>query len=184
MSAERVHELLERLGNLLRGEARAIDGPAGLQPVHVQALAFLARANRYSDTPAAVADFLGLTKGTVSQTLAVLLERDLVRRQPDAKDRRKVHLQPTAKGRRLLQRLPPEPLVQGLAATGDANALAAMLDRLLAAMLRARGGRTFGVCRTCRHFRALDRGFQCGLTGEPLLLEATGRICREHAAAD
>ena len=33
------------------------------------------KANRYSNTPQALADYLGLTKGTVSQTLLLLDRR-------------------------------------------------------------------------------------------------------------
>lgn len=180
VTVDRVYELLERLANLLRAEERSVGQQLGLQPVHLQALAYLARANRYSDSPNAVADWLGLTKGTVSQTLKVLLDRDLVQTNGDATDARRVHLRPTAKGRRALGRLPPAVLREALGDDDAADDLAASLERLLLAIQRSRGGRTFGVCRTCRHFRRDDDGFRCGLTMEPLSAEQTGRLCREH----
>jgi DNA-binding MarR family transcriptional regulator len=180
VSADRLHELLERLGNLLRAEARGTGGDPGLQPVQAQALAYLARCNRYSDSPAAVAEFLGLTKGTVSQTLAVLQQRGLVTTTDDPDDGRRVHLRLTAKGRRAVDRLASPPFAAAVAAVPRVADLVEQLEHLLVALQRARGGRTFGVCRTCRHFRTTGEGAQCGLTGEALAAEQTTRICREH----
>lgn len=181
VTAERIHELLERLGNLLRAEQRRLGAAHGLQPVHLQALAFLGRANRYSDSPIAVAEFLGVTKGTMSQTLAVLQERELVVADDDPADARRVRLRPTAKGKRLLAQLPGELLGDALPSAAATADLAEALTALLRAMQRGAGGRSFGVCRTCRHFRSEDSGARCGLTGEPLPAEQTERLCREHA---
>lgn len=180
VTAEPLHELLERLGHLLRAEQRRLGTAHGLQPVHLQALAYLARANRYSDSPIAAAEFLGVTKGTMSQTLRVLQERELVQADDDPADARRVRLRPTAKGRRLLAQLPSALLRDALPAAAAAQ-LAASLTELLRAMQRSADGRTFGVCRTCRHFRSEAGGARCGLTGEPLPVEQTERLCREHA---
>ena len=61
---------LERLTRLMR----AGEHEGGLNPAQWEALRYLARANRFSRTPAALADFLGTTRGTVSQTV-IALER-------------------------------------------------------------------------------------------------------------
>lgn len=180
VTAERVNELLERLANLLRAEERQLGKQLGLQPVQLQALAYLARANRYSDSPVAVADYLGLTKGTVSQTLAVLQQRQLVVASDDPADGRRVHLKPTAKGRRAVAMLPPAVLRAALGDGNEAQVLARSLEQVLVAIQRGRGGRTFGVCRTCRHFRGGSDGGHCGLTGEALAADQTERLCREH----
>src|SRR5436305_9438981 len=91
-------ELVERLGNLMRSELRKSGSDEALQPVHVQALVYLSKANRYSNTPQALADYLGLTKGTVSQTLLLLDRRGLIERFEDDIDRRVVRLRPPAAG--------------------------------------------------------------------------------------
>ena len=62
-------ELVERLGNLMRAKLRRVSAQMQLQPVHMQALLYLSQANRYSNTPQALTEYLGLTKGTVSQSL-------------------------------------------------------------------------------------------------------------------
>ena len=65
-------QLLERLAGLLRSESRKLLSEYGLQPVQFEALHYLSNCNRYSDTPMAVTEYLGQTKGSVSQTLKVL----------------------------------------------------------------------------------------------------------------
>lgn len=183
MDAVRLHDVLERLGNLLRAQEREAAARAGLLPVHLAALGYLARANRYSNTPAGLAEYLGLTKGTVSQSLLVLERRGYVRKQTDSNDRRVVRVELTARGRRALERAsPPAPVraaAEELGAAGTA-ALTTGLERLLRTMQRARGNRSFGVCRTCRFFLRGPDGFRCGLTQEPLSAEDSERICREH----
>ena len=178
--------LLECLGRLLAGELRARAGSRGLQLVHMQALAYLARANRYSNTPRALAEYLGLTKGTVSQTLLLLHRRGLVLRSEDPADRRLVRLRLSPRGQRLVLRAgDEEDLVHELEALPQAERDAAnrTLQRLLTGLQRRRGNLSFGECHTCRHFRREGAGFRCGLTGEPLDRAETLQICREHAWA-
>src|ERR1700674_5985038 len=100
-------ELVERLGNLMRTELRKSGGDEALQPVHLQALIYLSKANRYSNTPQALAEYLGLTKGTVSQTLLLLDRRGLIERFEDDIDRRGVRLRLSSAGERLLHERQP-----------------------------------------------------------------------------
>lgn len=185
-SADLLH-LLECLGRLLTGDLRAEAGDRDLQLVHLQALDYLRRANRYSNTPRALADYLGLTKGTVSQTLLLLHRRGLVLREVDPADRRVVRLQLSPRGRELVGRKgeggPWRRALQELPAAERAAAGGA-LTRLLTGLQRERGNLGFGECRTCRHFRREPHGFRCGLTGEPLQRAETLQICREHAWAE
>ncbi len=58
--AERIAELLDRVSRLAR-ELQFVDG---LNPAQWEALRFIARANRYSRSPGAFAEFIGTTKGT------------------------------------------------------------------------------------------------------------------------
>jgi hypothetical protein len=53
------------------------------------------------------------------------------------------------------------------------------LEEILVAMQRGNDNRSFGVCRSCSHFRRTLGGFQCGLTGEPLSAKDSTKICRE-----
>ncbi|NTX10783.1 winged helix-turn-helix transcriptional regulator [Myxococcus sp. CA051A] len=183
MAADRLYVLLERLGNLLRTEERAAGLPHGLQPVHLQALRYLQSCNRYSNTPAALTEYLGLTKGTVSQTLLLLEEKGLLRKQADTEDRRVIHLLLTEAGRAVLkQALPPELFKRALAGLpGDGAALDESLTELLRALQAANAQRSFGACGTCKHFQREGAGrFRCGLTQDPLSREDSQLLCREH----
>ena len=179
----RIASLIERLGNLLRAEER--NSGTGLMPVHVQMLSYLSVCNRYSDTPAAVTEFSGATKGTSSQSIAVLERKGFLRKRPDSADGRVVHLSLTAKGRRFVDNNFPPPEFSssvGEMKPADRETLTGLLTGLLVSLQRRNGGRMFGVCRTCRHFRkdALPGSHQCGLTLEPLSEDESTRICREH----
>lgn len=183
MDVVAIHNRLERLCNLLRVESRDSGGAAGLLPVQLEALHYLAQCNRYSDSVQAVADYLGQTKGTVSRTLAVLAQRGLIDKHVDPDDRRVVHLQINKAGRQVLRKaIPPAFLRKGATGLGDERAVQlqqALTDLLLAAQ-RARGGRSFGACYSCRFNELVEGRYRCGLTGEPLSLAETRLICREH----
>ncbi|MDV3239235.1 MAG: MarR family transcriptional regulator [Gammaproteobacteria bacterium] len=184
MNPPRILELIERLGNLLRTGQRRAGLEAGLQPVHLQVLGYLARCNRFSNTPAALTAYLGTTKGTVSQTLAVLERNGLVERRADPADGRSVRFHITRAGRAALRRLQAAPDWEAALRTLPAARRAAAesaLDQLLRALQHANGQRTFGVCRSCRHLQRQDKGWRCGLNGEALDADDTARICHEHA---
>ncbi|GBD32530.1 hypothetical protein HRbin33_01500 [bacterium HR33] len=183
MALDRLLELVERLGALLRSYGNRRTG--GLQPVHLLALHYLSRCNRYSNTPGALAAYLGATRGTTSQSLDVLEWRGLVRRTSDSQDGRVVRLHLTAQGRRLLDRERRRLLTQleqwERVRAQDLDTAEKVLEGLLRHLQRANNYRTFGLCRTCRHLLREGPGkFRCGLTLEPLTQAETGQICHEH----
>jgi MarR family transcriptional repressor of emrRAB len=184
MSTSRLSELIERLGGVLRARARRRGAELGLQPVHLQVLDYLARCNRFSNTPAALTAYLQATKGTVSQSLKLLEGRGLVSRQTDREDRRVVRLALTDAGR--------EALAAGAAGAGlaayvtglkpaEVAATEAVLEACLREMQRQQGFDGFGQCRSCRWLeRPAGDGYRCGLTGEPLQEVDTLKLCQEH----
>lgn len=179
MSTGELHDLIERLASLFRAEMRSTATEYGLKLAQVEALVYLSRANRYSDTAGGLADYLGVTKGTVSQTLKTLEHRGLVEKVVDEEDGRVVHVRPTAQACDLLGRAHPSAMLEGLApANRDATVVA--LRETLAGIQRSRGGRSFGQCRTCQLFEPRRSGGRCGLTGERLSLVDARALCREH----
>lgn len=182
MSEHSLSATLERLCNLLRTDVRQRALRHGLRPVHVEALLYLARCNRYSDTPQAVTEFLGSTKGTVSQTLKVLERKELLVKRPDADDGRVVRLRLTSTGRDLAEELAAGPLSPDALVTdsGRGERLSEDLRDLLGEMQRTAGHRSFGACRTCRYFRRDEAGYRCGLTHETLTAADSLLLCREH----
>ncbi|MBN8607181.1 MAG: MarR family transcriptional regulator [Caulobacterales bacterium] len=174
--------LLERLARLVR----AGDHAGGLAPAQWEALRYLARANRFSRTPAALADYLGATRGTVSQTLIALVGKGLVRKSESSRDRRSVELTLTSSGVALLEHEALKDLARDIDASGEADGLARGLESALHQALVRGGGRAFGVCRTCRHFRPGGRGAKagkphhCTLLDEPLADADANLVCFEH----
>lgn len=175
---DRTAELIERLANLMATELRLAAAGHGLLAVHAHVLHYLARCNRYSNTAGALASYLGLTKGTISQSLSVLERRGLIVRRDDPADRRVVRLELTPEGSETAAVLfPPAPwrLLDDEPEAADA------LEELLRTLQRHHGGRSFGVCSSCRHFlREPAGGFRCALTREPLDARDAAMICREH----
>jgi DNA-binding MarR family transcriptional regulator len=184
-TAAELLELVACLGRLLTGDARRRAGTLDLQPVHLQALLYLRDANRYSNTPQALAEYLGSTKGTVSQSLLLLYRKGLIERQADERDGRIVRLKLSAAGASLLREGASARQWRSALGTAQEDEIASAV-RVLAGVLtelqRQRGGRSFGVCSTCAHFRCEGaRSFRCGLTSEALSVADSRRICREHA---
>lgn len=177
--SKRARNLLERLLAVLHSDLRAAAGRADLYPIHLEILGYLSRCNRYSDTATALVSYLGVTKGTLSKSLKLLEGRGLIEAVPDGDDRRKRRLRLTPAGAALRRDLAADR--PGVAAGGAA--LEAALEQALRDLQRAAGGKTFGECRTCRHFEVAGRRFRCGLTGEALTADDSRRICLEHAAA-
>lgn len=180
MPSEHALHLIERISAVLRSELRASAASEGLEPVHVVALWYLSRANIFSNNPLAVGEFLGLTKGNMSQRLIVLETKGLLRKSPDAIDRRKVHLSLTPSGRAMLGRLYPP----GIWITDESPALEKALEAALRGIIAANQGKSFGVCRTCRFHEARKSGGYCKLLQVALSVKQAGQICQEHAPVD
>ncbi|WP_280371144.1 MarR family winged helix-turn-helix transcriptional regulator [Pseudomonas sp. BN411] len=182
MNMTDLFDLFERLTSLMRIWHREHPLLADLQPVQLSALEYLARCNHYSDTPLAVTEYLGLTKGTVSQSLKALEAKGLIEKRQDQQDKRSVHLELTPAARELLAAVtPPEFLANAVAEMGQD---AVDLERLLAGLLRTVQRQAdvpgFGLCKTCRFHQQRDGEPFCGLTQEPLARPSIELICREH----
>lgn len=185
MAESPLHALLLCLSRALQHEQRQAALGSGLLPVQWAILAYLRDANRYSNTPQALAEYLSLTKGTVSQSLKLMESRGWITRSGDTADRRIVRLALSAAGRSRLDLAADEAWSAAIAALPAADRATAehALRRLLAGWQQIRQGRTFGVCRSCRHFQPGDPEHRCGLTGEALSDEDSTRLCREHELA-
>lgn len=179
MTDDRTQVLVERLAHLLREELRAVATAHGLALAQLEVLRYLASANRFSDTVSALVDYLGATKGTLSQTVSALERKGLIARFPDAEDRRVQHCRMTEAGEEVVRASQATAVLRGVALDDD---LAERLEGLLRDLLRARGGRAFGVCSTCVHHRLTEQGRRCALLGVALTEEDVTRICAEHAS--
>jgi len=179
-----IYELIECMTTLIRSEERKRCTELGLQPVHFQVLNYLSRCNKYSNTPAAVANYLGITRGTVSQSLLILEKRAYIAKTQDTQDKRVVHLSLLPLGESILQQARPADLfntastiLQHIDTPADSVGI---FQQALTALQKANQSQSFGVCKTCRNFSEKDGGFFCQLTQEQLSTHESGQICQEH----
>lgn len=181
----KISNTINRLGRTLH----CLQFALGLNPAQWEALRFLSRANRYSRTPSALAEYLQTTKGTASQTLKCLEAKGYVRRVPVPEDRRAVRIDITDNGHAVLRRDPLQCLEAAAATLGpDLDAVTCGLARLAAALERTNEGKPFGLCGECTHFcknAAVDvegGPHRCGLTTDPLSAVDAAKICVNHQA--
>ena len=175
---------IRQLCGVLNALNRRLAAEHDLQPVHLDVLRYLARCNRYSNTPAAIGQYLQTTKGTVSQTINLLERNGFVAKLADANDRRVVRLKLLNKGTRLLKALDENNVVEQAADRLDSssrNSFQKTVAELLRAAQQINEHRPFGQCHTCRFFLRPSKGkYQCGVTGESLSEADSELICVEH----
>lgn len=175
---------MERLARLMR----AAEHDDGLNPAQWEALRFLGRANRFSNSPGALTRYLGATKGTISQTVNALVRKGFVDKAERAGERRSVALVLTKKGEAALAKDPWSQLAQAADGLGakTRRRLAKGLRELLQQELTRGQHPNFGHCATCRYFREAGRRGDpagphlCLLLDVPLSTADSQRICAEH----
>ena len=174
-----IRSLIIRLARLDAAETWG----ATLNPAQVAALDYLARANRFSRAPSHLADYLGTTRGTMSQTLKALARKGYLRECSSETDRRSISYELTESGRAVAARRGA--LVEAIEALpGEEQArLGDALSNLLRHQLRENGTRPFGVCRSCVHHRATRESAFCELLSLKLKLAEADQICHEQVAA-
>ncbi len=176
---------LERLSRLMRSGEHG----GSLNPAQWEALRYISRANRFSNSPGALTRFMGATKGTVSQTIKALERKGLIAKTQRVLERRSVCLGLTEQGVTLLGSDPAREFsatVAGLAAKTKRR-LAKGLRDLLEAEIARQKQPSFGICSTCRYHR--ERGHETSYGGPHacMLFEASlskveaGLICVEHS---
>ena len=177
-NTEAIASLVDRLSRL----AHSLQFALGLNPAQWNALRYLARANKYSTSPSVLADYLGTTKGTVSQTLIALETKGLIQRIRCDEDRRKVRLGLTEAGETMLGLDPLHQIEQASEEVplSDRDSLVAAMTTIVNGLCTHHEGPRFGVCGTCCHLDSSEdsKGTKwCGLTKDPLAAGELGQIC-------
>jgi DNA-binding MarR family transcriptional regulator len=176
MSARETAELLLLVGRLVQA-----DGYEGkLSPAQWMALRFFARANSFSRTPSAFAEFQATTRGTASQAIKALEAGGYLVRQRSKADGRSVTLRLTRKGREVVARDPFEALVRAVGSLDpqEQTAMREALHRVLATLAASGAHQHFGVCRDCAHFSAEMNAIpECLLFGAPIEPDDAVLLC-------
>ena len=174
-----VPELIARLARITHGDGFN----AGLTPAQWSALRYFARANQFSRTPSAFAEYHSTTRGTASQTTKSLVEQGYLVRMRSRADGRSVRLDLTDKAQTALANDPFELLVRAADAlsVGARGEVADALVRMLDDVSRERGKVQFGSCRSCEHLNGdrQDRksSYVCGRLDTPLTEAELEQLC-------
>jgi DNA-binding MarR family transcriptional regulator len=184
MSARETAELLLLVGRLVQAEGYHGE----LRPAQWMALRFFARANPFSRTPSAFAEFQATTRGTATQAIKALEAGGYLVRQRSEGDGRSVTLRLTDKGNEAVARDPFEVLVRAVGSL-DAEEQTAMhhaLHRVLTTVAASGAHRHFGVCQDCAYLggemccsstSATLPALKCLLFGVPIEPEDAGLLC-------
>lgn len=176
----KITTLLERLARIIQNDAYRLE----LKPTQWEALRFFNKANRFSASPSGLTGYLGITKGTVSQTINALERKGLIKKIPDGKDKRQVTIKTTAKGKKVLAEDPLES-IREISNDLDirlANNTEEGLTQILQALLEKGQGRPFEICNGCRHFQSHVKDgnpHRCGLLAVPLTENDSHAYCIE-----
>jgi DNA-binding MarR family transcriptional regulator len=178
MSTAHTHipELIIRLARLNAAETWVDD----LNPAQMSALGYLSLANQFSRAPSLVAEYLGTTRGTMSQTLKALERKGYVSEIRSEIDKRSISYDLTPEGAKTAAKFGA--LDKAIAAL-PVGARARIEDGLSAALLtlvETNGGREFGVCKTCQHHQQKNGAPYCGLLKVALEPQEAEQICQEH----
>jgi DNA-binding MarR family transcriptional regulator len=167
-------ERLERLARLIRSAGHA----QGLIPAQWDVLRYLARANAFSNAPAAAAQYLGATKGTISQTIMALVKKGLVQSAKRGSDQRSIALHLTTKGRECLALDPLAALAKNIEVLGGKTQrkFSKAVSELLLAESERQDHATFGVCTDCR-FLLHSKPPACTSFGAALNPETLHLLC-------
>ena len=184
MSARETAELLLQVGRLVQAEG--YDGE--LSPAQWMALRFFARANPFSRTPSAFAEFQATTRGTATQAIKALEAGGYLVRQPFKTDGRSVSLRLTSKGKKALARDPFEVLVRAvdLLDAKERTAMHHAMHQVLTTLAATGAHRCFGVCQDCMYLSeetrcdltsASSSAPECLLLGVPIEPEDVDLLC-------
>jgi len=180
---------LARLNLAMKSEAFAQAGRLGLSPTQGQILTQLDSA-KAPQTLSALARTLALSSPTVSDSVAALVEKGLVKKRPAPDDARKISLDVTAAGRRAAKAMGGGSEVL-LNAVGRLTRVerATMLDAVIKmiVMLQDQGKIPVSqMCVSCMHFRrdrhlGSEKPHHCALIDVPIAAEDFRIHCPEHA---
>lgn len=167
---------IERISALYRNLMRRFANDNGLQPVHLEIITYLNLCNHYSNTVQAISDYLGQTKGSISQSVTLLEENSFIQKKQAESDKRVFHLQLTQKGKNLAKAFKENiqfdfPLDPETETT---------FEQALRSLQFKNNSRQFGICKSCSYNQILGKNkFRCGLTMESLSKDDIEKLCGE-----
>jgi DNA-binding MarR family transcriptional regulator len=182
---------LERFSGLLRAQTWKRRECSGLNPTQLAVLGHLA-GHRRGLRLKSLAEALGVTTATLSESVSTLERRGELKRRPDPDDARAALITVTAAGRRSLARArsgdsATQQLVRVLGEQ-DRGALLRILQLLIHQAQQSGVASGFRTCLGCGHFQPYasgdaERPHLCGFLGTAFGHTELRVDCAEHDAA-
>jgi DNA-binding MarR family transcriptional regulator len=171
---------LERLARLMRSASHT----QGLNAAQWEALRYLSRANRFSNSPGALTRYLGATKGTTSQTVLSLIKKGAIGKSLRSNDGRSVVLLLTETGQKILGDDPLLGLEKAIAKLGDKTSkrFSKGLSELLQIEVGKQGEPSFGNCAGCAHVSKDQGNIWCKVLNVSVGADDTQKLCVYHEA--
>lgn len=155
--SRRLREGLDRIGAAMRAERWGAAEDADLTPTQLDALAFVAGRSDKGVRLRAVAEHLGVTQPTATDSVAALVRKGLLTKTSDPDDGRAVVLRATPSGREInhdadLGDSAIEHALGSLPAQ-EQQTLLELVIKTIRALQEAKAIPPQRLCVTCRHFR-------------------------------
>jgi len=170
-----VAELVVQLSRMTYG------GPFvnGLTPAQWTALRYFSRANRFSRTTSAFAEFHATTRGTASQTIKSLTQSSYLTRKRSMTDGRSAYFDLTHKSKKMLSDNPFETLVAAASVLSDSEyrTVTRSLESMLRMLAQQQSKCLFGMCTNCKYFQEDESVYMCMLMDEPLEEVEIKQLC-------
>lgn len=181
---------LSRLAVLWRAEVWQAAAAEGLNPAQAEILGHLARRGPVRQVDLVTA--LGVSAASLSDSVASLVAKGLVTRQPDPDDGRARRVGLSASGPEIAERLASTSYALTAAVSdlpeSEAGSLLRLLTRLIRALQEARAIPVQRMCATCTHFRPnahaeAARPHHCAFVNAAFGDAQLRLDCGEHEAA-
>jgi DNA-binding MarR family transcriptional regulator len=180
---------LHKLGLAMKHETWSLAQEAGVSPTQGQILATLSLEGRLSGSE--LAERIGLTLPTVSESVRVLVDKGLVEKQPDPRHPRASLVELTAAGRGLAARVRTWPdflaSAAGSLSAPEQGAFLSGLTKMIRSLQEEGRIPTNRMCVSCVHFRpnahAGPRPHHCAFVDAPMAVHHLRLECSEHEEA-
>jgi DNA-binding MarR family transcriptional regulator len=186
---QRIATALHKVGLVMKQQAWLQASEAGLSPTQGQILAALELDGPL--TASELAERLGVTLPTISDSVRALVEKDLLRKRPDPRHPRASLLELTPAGKKHAARASawPEYLISAVSAMSEDEQRVFMsgLVKMIRALQDAGKIPINRMCISCVHFRPRvhdgPRPHHCAFVDAPMAAEHVRVDCADHEEA-
>lgn len=155
-----------------------------LSPIQIQILIFIKHHNPEFCTVNYLSDEFNMSAPTISDAVKVLIQKQLIKKIPDSKDKRRAHLHLTKKGEKLISEISSfvNPLLHSISnlKSEEKEYLLASLLQIINDLNSNKIVLTQRMCFTCVYLQKENGEFYCNLLEMKLKFKDLRIDCPEH----